>query len=113
MAPGSDLGDEPPGAAVWGGIVSVEDVTRKSVERRWFVALGLSWLFLSLFDLGITFWALAVGRASEANPIMAPIIHAPLLATSLRLTFVYIALKAAEAICLRTRFSSIPILAIM
>ena len=51
--------------------------------------------------------------ATEANPLMASIIHAPLIATPIRLTFVYVALKAAEAICLRTRYSSIPILLCM
>jgi hypothetical protein len=82
-------------------------------EQRWFLALGLSWLFLSLFDLGITFWALATGRATEANPFMAPFIHAPLIATPVKLCLAYFALKAAELICTRSRYSSVPILAFM
>jgi hypothetical protein len=82
-------------------------------EHRWFFALGLSWLFLSLFDLGITFWALATGRATEANPVMARVMHTPLLATAAKLGLVYLALKVAEAIYLRTRVASIPVLAFM
>jgi hypothetical protein len=82
-------------------------------ERRWFLALGLSWLFFSLFDLGITFWALSTGRATEANPLMAQFIHVPLIATPIKILFVYLALKAAELICVRSRFSSIPVLMLM
>jgi hypothetical protein len=93
--------------------MSLERACHKVREQRWFLALGLSWLFLSLFDLGITFWALAAGRATEANPFMAQIIHSPWIATTAKLGFVYLALKAAEAICLRSRYSSIPILAFM
>src|SRR5262245_45286320 len=82
-------------------------------EHRWFIALGLSWLFLSLFDLAITFWALANDRATEANPIMALVVHSPHLATTAKLLLVYLALKAAEAIYLRARIASLPVLAFM
>src|SRR6185436_11665026 len=82
-------------------------------EHRWFFALGLSWLFLSLFDLGITFWALATGRATEANPVMARVMHEPLLATTTKLGLVYFAHKIAEALYLRTRLASLPVLAFM
>src|SRR5437588_9729785 len=94
-------------------VVSLDGIAQKAHERRWFVMLGLMWLFLSLFDLGITYWALAVGRATEANRLMAPFIHDPCLATPIRMLLVYLALKAAEAVHERTRYSSLPILACM
>jgi Domain of unknown function (DUF5658) len=82
-------------------------------EHRWFFVLGLMWLFLSLFDLAITFWALSTGRATEANPLMARVMHDPLLATTTKLGLVYLALKVAEVIYLRARIASIPVLAFM
>jgi hypothetical protein len=91
----------------------LEQSRRTGRERRWFLVLGFSWLFLSLFDLLITFWALAAGRAIEANPVMAPIIHSPVVATCVKLLLVYLGLKAVELIRLRTRYSSIPVLALM
>jgi uncharacterized protein DUF5658 len=83
------------------------------VEQKWFLPLGLSWLFFNLFDLGITFWAIATGTAVEANPLMRPIIGIPLLAALIKLGLASSALKLAERIHTRTRFSSFPILLLM
>src|SRR5947209_5283802 len=81
--------------------------------EKWFVPLGLSWLCFNLFDLGITFWAIGSGAAVEANPLMRPIITMPLLATFVKLGLAFAALKLAERIHCRTRFSSLPILLLM
>jgi hypothetical protein len=72
--------------------------------------LGVFWLLLNLFDLGITFWAIQSGVATEANRLMALIIHYPIPATLTKLFLAYTALKIAERIETRTRFSSVPIL---
>jgi uncharacterized protein DUF5658 len=88
-------------------------VEKKAVWHRWFLPLGIFWLCLNLFDLGITFWAIQSGVATEANRLMAIIIHYPLPATLAKLGLAYLALKIAERIELRTRFSSVPILALI
>jgi hypothetical protein len=65
---------------------------------------------LNLFDLGITFWAIQTGIAIEANRWMANVITYPIPATLVKLGLSYVALKLAERIELKTRFSSVPIL---
>jgi hypothetical protein len=85
----------------------------KQLWQKWFLPLGVFWLLLNLFDLGITFWAIHTGVATEANRLMALIIHYPVPATLAKLSLSYIALKLAERIELRTRFSSVPILAMI
>jgi hypothetical protein len=80
---------------------------------RWFLPLGLSWLFFNLFDLGITFWALETGTAVEANPLMRPLVAVPLLATPVKLGLAFLALKLAERIHCRTQYSSFPVLLAM
>jgi hypothetical protein len=83
---------------------------KKQDWHRWFMPLALLWLFLNLFDLGITFWAVQAGLATEANRLMALIIHYPIAATLAKLGLAYLALKMAERIELRSRYSSVPIL---
>jgi hypothetical protein len=85
-------------------------VSKKETWHRWFMPLAILWLFLNLFDLGITFWAIQSGVATEANRLMALVIHHPIAATLMKLGLAYLALKIAERIELRTRFSSVPIL---
>lgn len=85
-------------------------VSKKEAWHKWFMPLALFWLFLNLFDLGITFWAIQSGVATEANRLMALVIHHPIAATFTKLGLAYLALKLAERIELRSRFSSVPIL---
>jgi hypothetical protein len=85
-------------------------VSKKETWHKWFMPLAIFWLFLNLFDLGITFWAIQSGLAAEANRLMALVIHYPIAATLTKLGLAYLALKMAERIELRTRFSSVPIL---
>lgn len=86
---------------------------KKQDWHWWFMPLALFWLFLNLFDLGITFWAVQAGLATEANRLMALIIHYPIAATLAKLGLAYLALKIAERIELRTRYSSVPILIVI
>ena len=86
---------------------------KKQLWQKWFLPLGVFWLFLNLFDLGITFWAIQSGVATEANRLMAAIIHYPIPATFAKLGLSYLALKMAERIELRTCFSSVPILVLI
>src|ERR1051326_4301398 len=86
---------------------------KKQLWHKWVLPFGVLWLFLNLFDLGITFWAIESGKATEANRLMALIIHYPVPATLAKLGLSYLALKLAERIELRTRFSSVPILALI
>ncbi len=86
---------------------------KKQDWHKWFLPLGVLWLFLNLFDLGITFWAIQSGAAIEANRWMANIIPYPIPATLVKLGMSYLALKLAERIELRTRYSSVPILAMI
>src|SRR6266542_3528630 len=86
---------------------------RKQDWHRWFLPLGVLFLLLNLFDLGITFWGIQTRVAYEANRVMAVIIHHPLAATLVKLGLNYLALKIAERIETRTRFSSVPILLLM
>jgi hypothetical protein len=88
-------------------------VAKKQDWHKWFMPLGVLWLFLNLFDLGITFWAIQSGLAVEANRWMANIIPYPVPATLVKLGLSYVALKLAERIELKTRFSSVPILAMI
>jgi hypothetical protein len=81
--------------------------------ERWFVTLGLTWLFFNLFDLAITLWALQTGAAVEANPLMRPLMAMPLLATPVKLGLAFAALKLAERIHCRTKFSCFPVLLLM
>jgi hypothetical protein len=85
-------------------------VAKKESWHKWFMPLAILWLFLNLFDLGITFWAIQTGVATEANRLMALIIHHPIAATLTKLGLAYLALKMAERIELGSRFSSVPIL---
>src|SRR6185437_1676333 len=77
---------------------------KKQTWQKWFLPLGVLWLFLNLFDLGITFWAIQSGVAIEANRWMVNIIPYPILATLVKLGLSYVALKLAERIELRTRY---------
>lgn len=86
---------------------------KKQDWHQWFLPLGVLWLFLNLFDLGITFWAIQSGLAVEANRWMANVIPYPILATLVKLGLAYVALKLAERIEMRTRYSSIPILVLI
>src|SRR5262249_24687188 len=83
---------------------------KKQDWHKWFLPLGVLWLFLNLFDLGITFWAIQSGIAIEANRWMANVIPYPIPATLVKLGLSYVALKLAERIEVKTRFSSVPIL---
>jgi hypothetical protein len=88
-------------------------VAKKDVWHRWFVPLGAVFLFLNLFDLAITFWGVQTRVAYEANRLMAPIIHDPFVTTLVKLGLNFLALKIAQRIEQRTRFSSVPILIVM
>jgi len=86
---------------------------KKQDWHRWFLPFGVLWLFLNLFDLGITFWAIQSGVAVEANRWMVNIIPYRIPATLVKLGLSYLALKLAERIELRTRYSSVPVLAMI
>lgn len=107
-------GGTPAGARETGGLaMEMAFAAKKQDWHRWFMPLGILWLFLNLFDLGITFWAIQSGVATEANRLMAVIIHYPVPATLAKLGLSYLALKIAERIELRTRFSSVPVLLVI
>src|SRR5260370_32031345 len=78
---------------------------KKQDWHKWFMPLGVLWLFLNLFDLGITFWAIQSGLAIESNRWMANVIPYPIPATLIKLGLAYVALKLADRIELRPPFS--------
>lgn len=85
-------------------------ILRLKLHPRWFVALGIIWLALNLFDLGITFWAIEAGLAYEANRLMRPIIGMPVLAALVKLGLAYLVLRVVERIERQTPYSSLPVL---
>jgi hypothetical protein len=91
-------------------VLRIGDAFCRKISPKWFTALGVSWLFLNLFDLGITFWAIEAGLAYEANRLMRPIIGIPVLATLVKLGLAYVVLRVAERIESQTSFSSLPVL---
>jgi hypothetical protein len=93
--------------------MSMAFVAKKEVWHRWFLPLGVCWMFLNLFDLGITLWAIEARVATEANRLMALVIHHPIPAALTKLGLTYLALKMAERIELKSRFSSVPVLVMM
>jgi hypothetical protein len=90
--------------------LALEGILRQKLTPRWFLALGITWLALNLFDLGITFWAIEAGLAYEANRLMRPIIGMPVVATLVKLGLAYMVLRVAERIERQTPYSSLPVL---
>lgn len=90
--------------------MAIEGILRQKLAPRWFLALGVTWLGLNLFDLGITFWAIEAGLAYEANRLMRPIIDMPVVATLVKLGLAYLVLRVAQRIERQTPYSSLPIL---
>lgn len=75
-------------------VVAVEPVPEETIRRRWFLLVALA--VLNILDLVTTRAVLAAG-GTEANPLMAPIIHhpvAPILVKTAGITLVAALLRA-------------------
>lgn len=74
--------------------ISLEPVPEETIRRRWFLLLALA--LLNILDLVTTRAVLAAG-GTEANPLMAPIIHhpvAPILVKTVGIALVACLLRA-------------------
>lgn len=71
------------------------------------IILMALWLCLNVFDLLITYDGLAMGKAYEANWVLAGVIRRPLLAVPLKMSLAYVVLRLVQRVETRTPYSGL------
>src|SRR5262249_49489172 len=91
VAPGGRFGSQGVGNRIpvcrvtrkaMGGVLRMRAKIRAT---RWLYFLLSSWVILQLADVATTYWGLGMPRVVEANPLMATLVHLPVVTIGLKL----------------------------